>query len=82
MTRHFFREIIPQNNCTIEDIKTVFRQDIQYASMGRYGIYHILKALNTENKKVMMPVYACKSVADAIRKADLYLFIMILLKKT
>lgn len=67
-----FYETIPKVNSDIEVIQMEFKKTLHYASMGRFGIFHILNAIKLNNdfgEKVMMPVYACDSIAWAIRKA-------------
>lgn len=70
--KNSFSESIPNVEGNIEHIEKVLNKSLQYASMGRFGIYHILKAFTDEKtygKTVMMPVYACESIAWAIKKA-------------
>ncbi len=67
-----FYETIPKVACDIEFIQAEFKKRLHYASMGRFGIFHILNAVKQNNdfgERVMMPVYACDSIAWAIRKA-------------
>lgn len=68
----FFCEIIPKGNGNIESIQSGFDKPLRYASMGRFGIFHILRAIKQNRdlgEKVLMPVYACESIAWAIKKA-------------
>ncbi|MCI9136011.1 MAG: hypothetical protein HFH48_00355 [Lachnospiraceae bacterium] len=70
--RNCFYETIPKEESSIKEIEKKFKKRLQYASMGRFGIYHILRALKESgfiSNGVMMPVYACDSIDFAVRKA-------------
>jgi dTDP-4-amino-4,6-dideoxygalactose transaminase len=49
-------------------------KNYEYAIKGRYAIYHILKSVNAK-EKIMLPIYACDSIKNAVSKAGLeYVF--------
>lgn len=64
---------LPKECYSFTKLEKLIGKKLLYASMGRNGIYHILKAIEQnieiENKKVMMPVYACRSIVWGIEKA-------------
>jgi len=63
-----FENWISSESCTIEDIGNYFGHKVQYVSMGRSAIYHIIKNCGYGGT-VWMPVYACSSIRDAVEKA-------------
>lgn len=74
MKSRFFYNTVPERVSDVGwlEIQSYFTHQLLYASMGRFGIYHILKSIDDvklSNKQVMMPVYACDSIVWAIFKA-------------
>lgn len=74
MKRNFFYYEVPEDVRDVgwSEIQSCFTQRLYYASMGRFGIYHILKSIDDGkllNKQVMLPVYACNSITWAVLKA-------------
>lgn len=70
--KHRFVDILPHTSAVIDVNDNVWKKKLQYASMGRFGIYHILKSIDINSLKnhyVMIPVYACSSIPFAVRKA-------------
>ena len=74
MKRNFFYYAVPEDVRDVgwSEIQSCFTRQLYYASLGRFGIYHILKSIDDGkllNKQVMLPVYACNSITWAVLKA-------------
>ena len=74
MKSNFFYYAVPESAHDVawSEIQACFMHQLYYASMGRFGIYHILKSIDDIkllNKQVMLPVYACDSIVWAVLKA-------------
>lgn len=68
-----FIDDLPKEMFSFSDIEKSFGKKLSCVSKGRYGIYHILLNLKSENKfangNVMIPIYACSSIPEIIKKA-------------
>lgn len=45
----------------MQELNQFFNKSLQYAAMGRFALYHILKALNV-NGKILVPAYICHTI--------------------
>ena len=54
--------------CDKSILDNLFGHRMNYAAKGRHSIYHILKSSDRRGK-VAMPVYACSSIVDAVKKS-------------
>lgn len=58
---------------SIEALSGEFGKELHYASKGRNCLFHILQALNVKGP-VLLPVYCCSTVLDAIKRLGLKYF--------
>jgi len=50
-----------KHNFDLQDLNQLFNKSLQYAAMGRYALYHILKSLNIKGK-ILIPAYICHTI--------------------
>lgn len=55
---------------SIASLNEVLGKSFQYASKGRYCLYHILKSLDVKGP-VLLPVYCCSTVLEPLRRLGL-----------
>ena len=58
---------------SIASLDQAFGKSFQYASKGRYCLYHILKSLEVKGP-VLLPVYCCSTVLEPLKRLGLKYF--------